>query len=71
MALYVYPSFFDLLSIDPYSLQFIALTRFCAADVKIVTIQRTYGSPAGSIPGFVDENDKIAITDFEQFVDYM
>lgn len=69
MSLYVYPSFFDLLSLDPTSLQFIAVARFCAADIKIIPVQRASESPVGVVPSFVD--DDVAITEFEEFVDYM
>lgn len=69
MSLYVYPPFFDLLSLDPHSLQFIALARFCAADIKIIPVRRPSESPAGVIPSFVDGT--LTITDFESFVTYM
>lgn len=69
MSLYVYPSFFDLLSLDPQSLQFIALARFCAADIKIISVRSASESPAGVVPSFV--NDDVTIVDFEEFVEYM
>jgi hypothetical protein len=69
MALYVYSSFFDLPSLDPSSLQFLAVARFCAADVKIITVENASSTPSGLVPCFDDGN--VVISDFENFVDYM
>lgn len=69
MSLYVYPSFFDLLSLDPKSLQFIAIVRFCAADIRLVWVRSASESPSGVVPSYVD--DDVTITEFEAFVDYL
>jgi len=69
MTLYVYRSFFDLPSIDPISLQFIAISRFCASDIEIRAVRSAAESPLGVVPSFVD--NEVEITKFEDFVDFM
>ncbi|KAI6216429.1 Metaxin [Aphelenchoides besseyi] len=69
MTLYVFPPFFDLPSLDPVSLQFLAVSRFVASDIRVVPTAKPSETPTGKLPCYVDNDVKIS--DFDEFVDYL
>ncbi|KAI6223727.1 Outer mitochondrial membrane transport complex protein domain containing protein [Aphelenchoides fujianensis] len=69
MTLYVFPPFFDLPSLEPVSLQFLAVSRFVASDIRVVPLANPSHSPTGRLPCYVDED--VRISDFDEFVDHL
>ncbi|KAI6171895.1 GST C-terminal domain-containing protein [Aphelenchoides besseyi] len=69
MTMYVFPPFFDLPSLDPVSLQFLAVSRFVASDIRVVPTAKPSDTPTGKLPCYVDNDVKIS--DFDEFVDYL
>ncbi|CEF67384.1 Metaxin-1 homolog [Strongyloides ratti] len=74
MELFVWPSDFDLLSLDVECLQFLAASKFCALQVTITHTANPSISPTKTLPYFkmVDNATKKveSITEFPKFVEY-